>query len=223
MFKYLLIFSLVLKISIDISLASTTIPLVEYPPYIHKESNGKISGVFYEIIKRSFELAKVDVNYRFYPLERLRREFMAGSLPIWLGYKSTFSGKKIYNELNQISFIKIQMILIKNSKSNISIDINKPGCLKGKTIGILRGFDEEMEYYKKLGADIQEFTNHYQMLKMVEASRIDFSSLAEHSFWNYQSESKNNKNNLVLVDTGWFTDVGIIFASHSKELSKSIL
>ena len=60
--KMLLLFQMFFLYSLAQSAEVRNIKLFEYPPYIYIEK-GQIEGLFFEIMKESFNLAGIEANY----------------------------------------------------------------------------------------------------------------------------------------------------------------
>lgn len=208
MIKLLLLLVLLIS-SFQVEAQTKSIKVFEYPPYLYEEG-GELKGMFFDIMKESFRLGGVKAKYSKVPVGRLYHEFQHGKNLIWLGLKEAYIESKIYKDLVVVDLIKAEIALFSDSK--YTLNLNKD--LKGKKVGVLRGFQDEIDALKKFGPEIVEVNSIEQMKELNKIKRIDYFSLEKLSLY---AASRKDKEKFISNGTYLNQNVGVIFNKKNKK------
>ncbi|HPM00993.1 MAG: amino acid ABC transporter substrate-binding protein [Candidatus Cloacimonetes bacterium] len=148
----------------------------EYPPYEYTQ-NKVPKGLDVEIIDRVCKEAKLDYEIQFYPWERCMQMIKEGRADAIFG---------ILKNNERLAFLKYpdksvsmdKRVLI-TKKNNPSV-INKLEDLKGRTVGVVRGyaysdvFDKSEIFKKDISASSES------MIDKLKGDRFEFAAISEY-------------------------------------------
>lgn len=142
-----------------------------YPPYVNIDSNGKVSGLFHDIITSVFEQSKYKVKYSVAPWKRCESILLQGKAFGAFPYLRTPSRNRNFNFTTKIAEFSPSFMYVKERFPK-GFDWDSIADLKPYKLGAVKGF-WYIDDFKKNDLRFIEVTNDAQNLKMLATGRID--------------------------------------------------
>lgn len=142
----------------------------DYPPFM--DSNSK-QGIYHKLMLALSQQTGLTFQWQYYPYARLNKLFEKGLVHIEVGsapeWTTQSSEPGIYTE----AFYELQDIAL--FKSGEAFKIKRPTDIKGKTIGVVRGygFEDFENMFKSKQAIRSDTTDESQLLQMLLNKRMD--------------------------------------------------
>ncbi|TYB30980.1 MAG: amino acid ABC transporter substrate-binding protein [Candidatus Mcinerneyibacterium aminivorans] len=148
---------------------------VEFPPYSYIE-NGEITGLEVEIVKKICEIADIDYDISLMPFSRAYRSVLNFKRT---EYDALFNFYKTPKRLNVFKYtepiIENPIVFFVRKKDDIKFD-GEIASIKGKKVGVMRGYVYSQEFSRAVKEDIIEVekaNSHIINFKKLISGRID--------------------------------------------------
>lgn len=171
-----------------------------FPPYVVQATNGDISGIDVDVARAAGEQAGLTIRFKLLPWVRLENEIRRGAASeIECAFAYTRNDERnTYMDFMQVPLKMTRYLIYTNSK-NKSLAL---GDLKGKTIGLRRGFIvpgafEEMRKRKEL--QIEEVDDDLTNFRKLSLNRID--AIVANADVGNKVLGQLNQTNIIASDT----------------------
>ena len=142
----------------------------DYPPFMDAQSN---QGMYHKLMSNISRRAQLTFQWEYYPYARLNSLFEHGSIAMEVGAAPEWTANKGIPGVYTETFYELEDIAI--FRPGEAFKIEKPQDIKGKTIGVVRGYG--FEQFKKMFNSKQatrfDANNEKQLINMLFNKRLD--------------------------------------------------
>lgn len=141
-------------------------------PYVYLSNEGKMTGIYVEIMKEIAKAAKFSPRMLLLPIKRMKKGLNTGEVDCSIFFTSPES-KTLYSQVSLVVKKLVVIVPQPRSKDEAEFEMNTLSDFEGTRVGMVRGahYSEEFHNNKKI---LKEELNSYKSgLKMLELGRID--------------------------------------------------
>lgn len=170
LFNFILVKSDTIKIAAD-----------DYEPYI-KINEREVSGILIEIVTKSFEKSKIDVNYKKYPWKRAYELTKITEIDASIPWFRTQSREEDFIFSDEIIFNQNKFFVFKGRNIKEDFEWKNLEDFKKYKVGGVIGFWYE-ESFEKAGLKAEMVGNDFQNFQKLKNNRIDTLIVDERVGW----------------------------------------
>lgn len=143
----------------------------DFAPYSYVDSSGKPAGFYYELLTKMFEINKVDYKLNVYPWARVLSSTDDNSLDVSIPWRAKAERFEKYHMIGPFTNIGSSYYFFQ--KKGSKHDWKEMSDLKGKTVGVVRGFSYPAEFEKDTSMIKETQDDTGTLVKMLLAGRVD--------------------------------------------------
>lgn len=141
----------------------------EFTPYIFEE-NGQITGIHVDIVTEACRELGIEPHFLFLPWKRALAYMEEGEVDALLSPIKTEEREKFMDYSSEPIDVE-KTVVIARKDSNIKMTTLDD--LKGRSIGVIRGYSYSPEFDNYEGLKKEEVTDAIQLMKKLDAGRTD--------------------------------------------------